>query len=414
MLKHINKLVLKNSLYLFSTQIGFYFVPLILLPYLIRTIGIENFGLLAFATATISLFRGIVEYGFNLSGTKQISVNRNNKEITSKLVSSILISKIFLIFISFFILLLLLFFNKFNKDWEIYFFTFLIIFADILFMEWFFQGIEDMKTITYIKLFHKIVFVILVLLFVENIEDYYLVPLIDSLIAIFMGFFTIYIITKKYNINFHFPEIQDIIYQLKDGWHIFLSRIAVILYTSLNIFVLGLFVDNRILGFYSFAEKIYLAIRGLLSPLIQALYPFLSAKYLSNQSDYYTIVKKLTYFLFFILSILSLIVFIFSPELIKLISKKEITESIIILKILSISLLFSIGTFYSSLLVIKNKNNLLSKITLYSMLVNVIPLVPIVYFYNIYGLAILFLFVQFFHMMLQLYYNREIFRSSYV
>lgn len=48
------------------------------------------------------------------------------------------------------------------------------------------------------------------------------------------------------------------------------------IYTSANAFVLGLFTNNTMVGYYSMAEKLYMAIQSLYGPITQALYPYVA------------------------------------------------------------------------------------------------------------------------------------------
>lgn len=51
---------------------------------------------------------------------------------------------------------------------------------------------------------------------------------------------------------------------------------AVSIYTSANTFVLGIFTDNTMVGYYSIAEKLYQAMQSLYSPINQTLYPYVA------------------------------------------------------------------------------------------------------------------------------------------
>lgn len=405
--------ILKNVFSLFILQGSNYILPLVLLPYLIRTLGIEYFGLLAFATATVNILRGIVSYGFDLSATKEISQNSDNKEKLRELFNSVILAKFLLSILTLFLLIILVsYFDKFNVHYEIFLITFILVFGDILFPIWFFQGIEKMKFITYIRVGYKIIFVSLVLILVNNPEDFWLVPLIDGIGSILAGLFSLYIINKNHQIYFSTINFPKAINQLKEGWHIFISKFAVILYSTINTFLLGILSTNENVGYYSIVEKIYLALRGGLSPLTQAIFPYLSKIYKQNKYNFYKIVRKISIFYFILIFIISISMYFFSTHIIGLILGEYNYQTIEIFKIFSFTFFFSIGGLYSLLLIIKNQGSLLSKITMKLVIINIILVYPVIYYWNIFGLAYLFMFIQILQFIMQINYNKEFFSKK--
>lgn len=408
-IKTEHKTVISNAFSLFVLQGLEYMLPLILLPYLVRVLGIENFGLLAFASATIAFLRGVVAYGFDLSAPQQIATNRENDSKVAEIFSSIMAVKYLLVFFTFIVLcILLLTINKFGQHWELFLLTFLIVFGDALFPTWYFQGMEKMKFITYLRIGYKSLFVLLVIVFVKEPSDLILVPLFDGLGAILAGIIAVYIVHTRFRTKFIMPKLENIIDQFKQGWHLFLSKMTVHFYTSINILVLGLMTSNMLVGYYSVSMKIYGAIRGLIAPVNQVLLPYLSKRYANNKNNYNSFVKKLNIGYLVILVVLSILTYCFSTELIQLISGGIVPESIIVLQILSIAIVFALGGFYSILLVVKSESKLLSKITAKSMVLNLLLLYPSIYFFGIIGLAFQFVIVQIFQTFLQIKYNQEI------
>ena len=406
------KKVFSNAFSLFIIQGVDYILPLLLFPYLVHTLGIEIFGLLAFATATVAFLGGVVSYGFNLSGTQQISINREDNDKINEIFNSIILVKLILLFCSFMALLLMIeFIDKIAIEWEVFLATFLLIVGESIFPIWFFQGIEKMKFITYFRIGYKLLYVISIFVFVNSADDYLLVPLLNGLGSILTGIVALTLIRKKFDIRFKLQKISNIKFQFKNSWHIFVSQIAGHFYVTINIFILGMVSTNQNVGYYSLAFKVYQALRGLLKPVNQALFPFLSKKYLKNQLSYYKLVKKISIIYFVVLLSLSLLLSLFSTEIITLLAGIPIPESSELLKTFAITILFAIGGFYTSLLVIKSKSKDLSKITLYTMILNLIMVYPIIYLYDIYGLAYLVLSTQLFQAFLQLKSNIEVWKK---
>ena len=81
--KHFStrKVFLSNVLFLSIIQYSSYLLPLLVYPYLIATVGASNFGLILFSQSFVAIFGLIISYGFDLSGVKYVSINRNNKKL---------------------------------------------------------------------------------------------------------------------------------------------------------------------------------------------------------------------------------------------------------------------------------------------------------------------------------------------
>jgi Membrane protein involved in the export of O-antigen and teichoic acid len=330
------KRLIENFLSLSVLQIANYILPLITLPYLVRVLGPEKFGLIAFSQAFIGYFMILTDYGFNLSATRDISINRENKEKVSEVFSSVMIIKLALMILSLILMSIIIFsFEKFKQDWIVYYLTFGMVVGQVLFPVWFFQGMEKMKYITFLNILAKVIFTVAIFVFVKEASDYLYVPILNSLGFIVAGILGLWIVFRDFEISFKFVGLKELKRQLKEGWYIFISTVAISLYTISNTFILGLFTNNAIVGYYAAAEKIVRAVQGLLVPVSQTIYPYISK--LMNESVELGIkfIRKATVIIGGISFGLSLILFIFAELVINILLGPKYHEAVVVLKILA-------------------------------------------------------------------------------
>lgn len=291
------KRFLGNFISLATLQGLNYILPLITLPYLVRVLGAEKFGLIAFATAVVGYFIVLTDYGFNFSATREIANNKENKDKLIEIFSSVMIIKTLLLIISFVILILMIFcFEKIGSDAFLYILTFGTVVGQVLFPVWFFQGMERMKYITIINIISKTIFTVAIFVLVKHASDYLLVPLLTSIGIIIASVISLYIIFFNFKVKFKLQKISTIKTYLRGGSHLFYTSALSNLLTSSGVIVLSLVTNNTVVGYFSAIEKLFRAVVGLFSPLTQALYP-ISCNKVQDPIAGKIYIRKLLYFI---------------------------------------------------------------------------------------------------------------------
>lgn len=347
-----SKKLLSNFLALLSMQGLNYILPLLTMPYLFRVLGTENFGLIAFALSTIMFLNVLVEYGFNLSATRDVSTHSNNKEKLIEIYSTVLSVKLILVMISFVILsMLIVSFDKFGTEWELFYLTFLIVIGNALFPIWFFQGIEEMKYISYFNISAKLFFTIGIFVFVNDSMDYLYQPFLNGIGFIFVGFYSIYFINKKYDIAFKLQPFGKIRVAFIDGWNIFLTELMPNMYNNFATFFLGFVTSMENVGFYALATNIIDVFNRLIYIIRNITYPYLN----KNFSKF----KKITTVMISTGAILTVVIFSMSYLVVPFIFGEKAYNSTDLIYILALSpLFFSITLSFGSnklLLLLKDK-----------------------------------------------------------
>ncbi len=317
-------------------QVTNYVLPLLTFPYLVRVLGPEKFGLISFAQAFIQYFVILTEYGFNLSATRDISIFRNDKEKINEIFNSVMAIKCLLLILSFVFLCLVIFnFKKFSDDWLVYFLTFGMVLGNVLFPSWFFQGMEKMKHIVFLNIFSQAIFTASIFIFIKKSSDYIYVPLINSLGFLAAGILALWLIVRNFQVKVYWPDLRSIRLQLEEGRHIFISSVAINAYTVSNTFILGIFTNNVVVGYYSAAEKIVRYVLGLSNPLSQSVFPYMSKLVTTSREQGIRFIRKMIVITGGASLVLSCLIFILANSVIVVLLGRAYGESVVVLRILA-------------------------------------------------------------------------------
>lgn len=288
-----NKHLLINFIALGAVQLTNFIVPIISFPYLIKAIGINKFGVVSYGLTIMMYFTTFTDYGFNLTSTREISLNQNNKKKLSIIFSNVLATKILLFVISCLFLLLVIFsIERFERDSAFYLIGLFYIFSNTIMPTWYFQGVERMKHITIANLISKILLILFIIVFIKEPEDYIYILGIYGMANFTSGLYGIYIAYKKDKLKIERPTWSCIIKNLKEGWGMLISNLSIIGFSNMNIIILGFYVSDGIIGSYSVSEKVVFALWQILSIYSQATFPYVCKLY---QAEHNRIRKYLTF-----------------------------------------------------------------------------------------------------------------------
>ncbi|MBC7318551.1 oligosaccharide flippase family protein, partial [Candidatus Bipolaricaulota bacterium] len=188
----------------------------------------------------------------------------------------------------------------------------------------------------------SLIYTALIFIIVRGPKDYLYVPLVNSIGFIVVGVYSQHIVRKEFKVKFLKPKLQDIKRQLVEGWHLFISTLAISLYTTSNRFILGLLVNNTTLGYYAVAEDITRALQGLISPIGQAIYPYFSRIQAEDRERAKMELKKMVIIIGIVTFIFSILLVFAAPLIIRLLAGPLYIESIPLLQVL-VFIIFAIG-----------------------------------------------------------------------
>lgn len=288
------KTLYKNMISVGVLQVANYLIPFLVLPIISRILGASLFGSVSYAQNIVTYLTLLVNYGFEYSATRQISLARDDKAHTDRLFWSVIASKCMLLVVSFVILALLpLFVPRVACDFRLYLYTALTNIGIVFFPTWYLQGVQKMDKMAWANFFIKLLGAVLVLAFVREAAAYRLYPLLLSVASIVIGIGALVYVVKHFGISRPVVTRASLREVLGAGAPIFLNNVFVSLYTTANMTILGIYAADDVIGYFSAAQRLILALNMVLVlPVSMAVYPEISRRFVASKSEGLQFLKR--------------------------------------------------------------------------------------------------------------------------
>ncbi len=271
----MRKNVIKNASWLFIFQIAKILFPFITLPYLTRVLSTGVYGTVTYVKAVMTYMQIFVDFGFVLSGTKEIVnlLKKNDKKSINFVVGDTLFARVILGLIGFVIVTALSLIIPILKENIIFtILSYVVVFESIFLMDFLFRGFEKMHVIAIRFLIMKTISTILTFVLIKNDSNLLLIPvleIISSLVAILLVFYEM----KKLNIKLETTSIKSMINKIKDSFTYFLSNAATTSFNALSTIIIGIILDAEEVAYWGVCMQVIGSITACYSPICDGIYP---------------------------------------------------------------------------------------------------------------------------------------------
>src|SRR5882757_11588032 len=327
--------LVQNVIALYGVQAATYALPLLTFPYLARVLGPSGWGTVVFAQAIGAVIASVVEYGFDISASRETSRQRNEPERLSALISGVLGAKVLLAVLCIGgALFSRPFTHRVAPSLALFWASTIWGVCQGINMLWFFQGLERMRLASALEIGGKVLATLSIFLLVHKPDDGWKVMAAQCVGCVVAHGVTVVLAYRE--VGFQWPTPSSVWNALRLGGAMFLFRAVQGLSGSVNGLILGSVAPVAALGEYAGAERITRVFQQGMWPVNQALYPKLTQQ---AQNDPQGALKTVRLSLFFLGALGVLFggaIFLGAPLLVRLALGPAFEEAVPVLRVFSL------------------------------------------------------------------------------
>lgn len=394
------QLLTKNFGALTIIQAANFFVPFITLPVIVRIIGPDKFGTLNFLLAVVTYFALFINYGFDYTATRTVAQNADNQQVVNEVFSKVFFAKILLFLISIvFFIVMVVYIPQVKKNIAISVFYFAGVMSNVFLPNWLYQGKQQLPKAAIFNLAIKVISSVIMIIIIRKSSDYGWYAIVTSASQLIVGFLLFAYAFKKFNIQWVRVKMAAIFALLYQDRMVFISTLMISIYTTSNIVILGLMRPDSEVGIYTAASRVVGIVQTLtLMPLSQTLFPHISKSFAQDRETGLQEVKKIFPLISIFTLVLSIVLFLFSPLIIRILFGSAFMDAVVVLRILSFNpFIVSLSNLMGVQTILNlKKDKIFLYITAIGSVVSVVLNIVITHFYNYYGTAVSWVLTELF------------------
>lgn len=266
--------VLENYSFMTALNILGALISFFMYPYVVRTTGLEAFGVYPFAMAWVIYFQLFIDFGFDAPATKAIVENVNNTTRKENTLSSVFTAKLLLFAGSSLLFsILILTIPDMRTNRLVFVAAYLQTLTSLFYPIWYFQATRNMRVVTYINLACRFLAIPLILLLVRNSSHVWVYAAIVSLTSITGALAASLYIAIHDGLHIHLVPIRTLKTLFTDGTPFMMTQIASIVKDGLLTIIIRYFFGYADVTLFDIAKKIISIPRMFTQSINSALFP---------------------------------------------------------------------------------------------------------------------------------------------
>lgn len=270
--------VVNNGAWFTLMQAANILIPIATLPYVTRTLGPSPYGFFATALNLVGYFQVLVEYGFNLTGSRKVALAESDE--LSQVVSAVMSAKFVLCGMSLVLIAATAALAPLDESVGMCLLAlFGVIAGEGIRQTWVFQGLQDMRAVTIGVILARLFAAGLVFMFVSGPGDVYVYCLLYGLSHLLAALVSAVMVRVRLSVRIVPQFGHNIIRELKSGWPLFTASAMAVLFSAIGVTVLGLTSSSAEVGRFAAVQKIPSILVLLYAPIGMALFPHVSSRH---------------------------------------------------------------------------------------------------------------------------------------
>lgn len=236
-----SKSLFKNSIYKALLSLANIVIPIIIGPYITKLLDVELYGAYNKVYAEFQIFLIFATFGIYTFGVREISKIRNDEKKVASLFTNLFTLGVITNLVVGIIYVLYSIISSNGITTQIYMVFIIQIVANIFYIEFLNEALENYKFITIKTLVVKILYLLLLLVFVKKPEDIIIYAVVISFIVFLNNIISFIYVKRK--IKFDFKNVKILKY-IKPLFLVLILTNVEILYGQLDRIMLGKFVSD--------------------------------------------------------------------------------------------------------------------------------------------------------------------------
>lgn len=239
----MDKKVIINYIYNILYQVAKNVLSIVIVPYVLGTLGESVLGISDFASNIASWFILFGVLGVNIYGNREIAKVRDDQRQLSITFFEILFMQLLNMTIA---LIFFVLYSRYlvSQNNLIYYLTCLTIVANAIDISWFYFGVEYFKIVSIRNIVIKVLGVVLIMALVKGPEDLWLYVVINGA-GDLLGNLAMFIGLKKYLIKVPFSIVDAYKHHFIATFILFIPTIANNVYNLLDQTMLGFLIEDK-------------------------------------------------------------------------------------------------------------------------------------------------------------------------